>query len=105
MNMETIVQRVSECNNVCTFTMRDLCDAIGRQRCTAQCCQTISDTLTEYGLGHWPPELRPDQSHKVRVYRIGTPVADMIGLVSRCTESSDEALRTMAELYSVFVVG
>lgn len=105
MSMESILQRVSDCDNVCTFSMRELRDAIGRQRCKGQVCQEISDALFENNLRHLPLELPHDQNHKVRVYRIGTPVAEVIGLVSRCTENSDEALRTMAELYSVFVVG
>jgi hypothetical protein len=55
----------------------------------------ISRTLESHGLGHLPQELPPNQEDVVRLYLLGSPVADLIKAVLAPSDRGDETLRAI----------
>lgn len=55
----------------------------------------ISRTLESHGLGHLPQELPPNQEDVVRLYLLGSPVADLIKAVLSPSDRGDETLRSI----------
>jgi hypothetical protein len=55
----------------------------------------ISRTLESHGLGHLPQELPPIQEDVVRLYLLGSPVADLIKAVLAPSDRGDDTLRTI----------
>jgi hypothetical protein len=56
----------------------------------------IHEKLAEHGLGHLPAELPAYQEEEVRVYRLGTPLAQTINAVLHPSTAGDEQLRQSA---------
>lgn len=55
----------------------------------------ISRALESHGLGHLPQELPPNQEDVVRLYLLGSPVADVIKAVLNPSDRGDETLRSI----------
>lgn len=55
----------------------------------------ISKTLESHGLGHLPHELPPNQEDAVRLYLLGSPIADVIKAVLAPSDKGDETLRSI----------
>jgi hypothetical protein len=55
----------------------------------------ISKTLESHGLGHLPRELPPNQEDPVRLYLLGSPIADVIKAVLGPSDRGDETLRSI----------
>ena len=53
----------------------------------------ISNKLKGVGLGHYPTDLPLYQEEYVRLYRLGTPTAELIGAVLDPSEENDAKLR------------
>ena len=58
--------------------------------------QGIHEKLAEHGLGHLPAELPAYQEEEVRIYRLGTPLAQMINAVLHPSAAGDQQLRRSA---------
>ena len=56
----------------------------------------ISRSLESYGLGHLPRELPPNQEDPVRLYLLGSPVADVIKAVLTPSDKGDDTLRAIS---------
>jgi len=52
----------------------------------------ISRSLESHGLGHLPQELPPNQEDPVRLYLLGSPIADVIKAVLTPSDRGDETL-------------
>ena len=76
--------------------MGELRDLNGSGRLGPYVASEISKQLASCGLGHYPPELPQNQWEKVRVYGLGSSVADLIHLVTEVSENNDEKLREFA---------
>lgn len=59
--------------------------------------EQISNKLKGVGLGHYPTDLPLYQEDDVRLYRLGTPVAELIGAVLYPSRENDDKLRDVAE--------
>lgn len=57
---------------------------------------SISRSLESHGLGHLPRELPPNQEDSVRLYLLGSPIADVVKAVITPSERGDETLRSIS---------
>jgi len=87
---------VASAGNVVTLDMGELRDLNGSGRLGPYVAAAISKQLASHGLGHYPPDLPQNQWEKVRVHGLGSPVADLIRLVTDVSEKNDEKLREFA---------
>jgi len=76
--------------------MEVLRDAHGAAKLGVHVRKSISDNLAAHGLGHLPAELPTYQHEEVRLYRLGTGIADTINAVLHPTEAGDQVLRQSA---------
>lgn len=75
-------------------TLRELQDA---GRLGPHVVKGISDELARKGMGHFPHEELPTSQYEVvRVYQLGTAVADIVEAVLDPSEKNDEKLRKAA---------
>jgi hypothetical protein len=81
-------------DNVLTVTMQDLRDAYGALRLGVNVRSDITKKLSGHGLGHYPPELPAYQDQLVRLFTLGSPVADVIHAVLTPAPEHDELLRS-----------
>ena len=81
---------------VLTTTMGIVRDAYGAGRLGVHVRKAISDQLKSLGIGHYPDPLPEDQMRNVRLYRLGSPIADLIDAVLQPSEAHDEELRAAA---------
>jgi len=93
MNWDEIKAAVENNGNVWTFTVEQLRDAHGSGRTGPLVLRDISRTLAGMGLGHVPNTLPTYQHEQVRLYKLGTPVGDLITKVLTPGEQNDRNLR------------
>jgi len=84
--------KVEANQDVVTVRMEELRDAMNVKRLGIHVCQDISKKLAGVGLGH-TPELEPDGWQEVRLYKLGTPMADLIVAALNPGDAGDNALR------------
>jgi len=92
-SLEKIRDDVVANNDVLTMTEADLRDAHGAGRLGVHVRTNITKGLDGLGLSHFPPALSGEQTNLVRVYRRGTPAADLIGAVLNASSSGDVEIR------------
>ncbi|ALN75798.1 hypothetical protein [Aureimonas sp. AU20] len=94
---DDISKAVTASENVLTVTIGELRDVNGSGRLGPYVVEAISKNLAAKGIGHYPPELPQEQWRKVRLFRLGSPIADLIGLVMDVDdEGNDAKLRDFA---------
>ncbi|WP_369365482.1 hypothetical protein AB5L52_20520 [Streptomyces sp. CG4] len=74
-------------------TMGVLRDIEGAGRLGSRVLGTISDKLKSHGMGHIPKDLPGNQDSPVRVYLLGTPIADTADAVQNPSLKGDAILR------------
>lgn len=77
-------------------TMEALRDVHGAGKLGIHVRKAIHDALLAQGLGHLPAELPTYQHEEVRLFRLGTPIADTISAVLHPSEAGDQVLRQSA---------
>lgn len=97
MTPEELKSQVEANQNVLSVKMELLRDMVNVKRLGVHVCDEISRTLHREGLGHSPAELVPDAWAEARIYRLGTPMAELITATSNPGESGDVVLRDLAE--------
>ncbi len=95
MDMDKLKAEVEANGGVQSFTMDVVRDAYGAGRLGVHVRSGISKALQGMGLGHYPPMLPDSQYEKVRIYKLGSQVADVIGAVLRPGSEGDERLREL----------
>ena len=78
-------------------TMRDLRDVEGVRRIGSQVPGKISQQLGLHGMGHIPALLPGNQNSPVRLYLLGTPIADTVEAVLDPSLKGDEILRRVGD--------
>ena len=63
-------------------------------------CATISKELSRHGLGHIPKNLPESSTEDVRVFRLGTQIADVVSAVQAPSHEGDEVLRAVGGMAS-----
>lgn len=85
------------------ITVETLRQLEGRQRVGKHILKEIEEKLRTLGLGHLPRELPNRQQQPVLLYRLGTPVSDVIQAVEHglTAPSSEAAYRALHRLNSL----
>ncbi|WP_369036549.1 hypothetical protein [Streptomyces adonidis] len=78
-------------------TMRDLRNVEGVSRIGSQVPGKISQQLGSHGMGHIPAELPSDQNSPVRLYVLGTPIADAVDAILEPSPNGDAILRGVGD--------
>ncbi len=95
-NLDEVAQAVTNHGGLMTMRMSQLRDAHGAGRLGIHVRTGISAALAERGIGHYPPELPGDQIDDVRLYKLGSPAAELIQSVTTLGADEDEKLRQFA---------
>lgn len=90
---EELRKAVEANGGLMVVTMYDLREAHGAAKLGVHVRREISGGLAAVGLGHFPHELPSYQEEKVRVFRRGTPIADLVDAVLSPSDFGDERLR------------
>lgn len=90
---DAIKVEVEKNGNVLTTTMERLRNAHGAGKLGVNVLDEISKALAGMGLGHVPVELPRYQEKPVRLYKLGTPVADVIQAALSPGQETDEKLK------------
>jgi hypothetical protein len=90
---EALRDAVVENGGVLTVRVGDVRDAFHYGRLGIHVRAEISKKLNGLGIAHYPTEVPDWQENPIRLYRMGTPVADLIDAVLNPTESHDEEIR------------
>lgn len=83
--------------NVLSVRMEVLRDIFGVKRLGIHVCTEISRKLAGVGLGHYPEELEPDAWQEVRVYKLGSPMAELLHAANAPGGEQDAVLRGVAQ--------
>ena len=89
-----VKQDVEEAGGVLTIEMERLRDAYGVERLGTNVRDNIAKELAGMGIGHLPRKLPAYQEDEVRLYRLGSAIADLIEAVLKPSVSGDELLRS-----------
>ncbi len=92
-NMVEIGKAVDDNDGVLSLYMYSVRDAAGKGRLGVHVLRGISESLSGLGLGHHPEELPNDQNEMVRLYRLGSPIAEVLEAALYPGEDEDELLR------------
>ncbi len=92
--MEDIKAAVEANGGLLTLKMEALRDAYGAGRLAKIVRENILKTLRGLGLGHLPAgDLPNEQEESVRLYKLGTPIGDLIDAVITPSPAHDEEIR------------
>ena len=94
---EELKSEVEASQNVLSVEMELLRDIFGVRRLGIHVCTEISRKLAGAGLGHFPQALEPDAWQEVRVYKLGTPMAELLHAANEPGNQQDEVLRSVAQ--------
>jgi hypothetical protein len=89
-------KQVESEEGIYTTTMEELREIHGAGRLGQHVRSAISSSLMANGLGHLPTELPAYQESSVRVFRLGTPLADVVNAVINPSTGGDQVLRQVA---------
>lgn len=90
---DEIRKAVEASGDTLTVPMEVVRDAFGFDRLGVNVRASISDKLSGLGLGHYPVELPDRQWVHVRLFKLGSPIADLIDAVLNPSDEHDEELR------------
>jgi hypothetical protein len=96
MNLQTpedLRKAVQASQDVLTVPMEVVRNAFKYDRLGKNVRVLISEKLAGLGLGHYPLELPDRQWVPVRLYKLGSPIADLIDAALHPTDDHDEELR------------
>ena len=95
---EDIAQEVDSGAGIALVPMWRLRDAAGFSKLGANVVKTIAGQLDKHSLGSLPPEtaLPISQNEEVRIYRQGSPVADLVQAVMYPSGKGDQLLRQLS---------
>ena len=92
-NWDTLRDEVTESGDVLTVDMLRLREVHQVSKLGSTVRKNISDKLHGAGLGHYPQSLPQYQEQEVRLYRLGTPIADLVAAVIAPGSDNDEKLK------------
>jgi hypothetical protein len=89
-------EKVEANQGVLTIAMRSLRDINGADRLGVHVRSNIGRELAGRGLGHYPKELPDSQDAYARVFKLGSPVAEIINAVLLVRPEKDALIRKAA---------
>ena len=90
---EDIRKAVQASGDVLTVKMEVVRDAFKYDRLGVNVRSVISEKLGGLGLGHYPVDLPDRQWVSVRLYKLGSPIADLVDAVLNPSDEHDVELR------------
>ena len=96
MTFDDLKQKVEKNQNVLSVSTAELRDIYGVKRMGIHVAAEIEAKLAGVGLGV-TPEIEADSWQNVRVYKLGTPVGDILNAANNPGEEGDRTLRELAE--------
>ncbi|MER6076977.1 hypothetical protein [Streptomyces sp. NPDC001833] len=97
VSYEELRESVQANRGLRTVAMGTLRDIEGAGRLGIQVRDAISRSLESHGMGHFPAELPPNQHDQVRLYLLGTSIAEVIKAVLNPSLKGDESLRGIGD--------
>lgn len=91
-DLDQVKNEVENHGNVLTVTMGELRDAYGAGKLGANVVENIRKSLAGLGIAV-SPDPEAEQAQKVRLYKLGTPVADLITAVTTPGPVEDDVIR------------
>ncbi|WP_067459768.1 hypothetical protein [Actinomadura macra] len=76
-------------------TMAELKAIKGAGRLGVHVRDAISRELASHGMGHLPAQLPPNQEDEVRLFLLGSAVADIVNAVLHPSDRGDRSLRRL----------
>lgn len=95
-NYDELRDRMEGEGGLLRATMGELRDIQGAGKLGVLIRQAISDRLAAHGMGHLPAALPSYQEEEVRVFRLGSPIAETVNAVLRPSQTGDDVLRRSA---------
>ena len=92
-SFEELNELVTRQQGVVTVQMEGLRDALKVKRLGIHVRTQISKRLQGVGLGHFPEPLPLYQDELVRIYKLGSPVAELIQAVLQPSPDHDDRIR------------
>ncbi|MCH7699453.1 MAG: hypothetical protein IH865_11005 [Chloroflexi bacterium] len=92
--MDDLREAVETRDGVLTLLLEQVRDAYGAGRLGVHVRTAISKKLQGLGLGHYPDPLPTYQEEEVRLYTLGSGIADIIGAVLGPSREHDEEIRS-----------
>lgn len=101
MQIEELAEAAGD-NGVAVVTLGNLREMLDYGRLGVRVLGAISQALRGEGLGYYPPETLdnnavPRQTQELRVYKVGSPVAQLIEAVLYPNEDGDEFIMNATE--------
>jgi hypothetical protein len=96
MTWDELKKKVEQNQNVLTVTTAELRDIYKVKRMGIHVATEIEAKLAGVGLGN-TPELEPDSWQEVRLFKLGTPVGDILVAANNPGVEGDKTLRELAE--------
>jgi hypothetical protein len=93
---EMLCNKVDANEGVYTCRMEEVRDAYGAERLGVNVREGISQKLKRAGIGHYPSNLPEYQDRHVRLFRLGSRIADLIYAALRISRAHDVTLRKAA---------
>ncbi len=95
-DLSELREAVEQNGDLLALPMWSVRQAYGAERLGRVVRENIAKELSSVGLGTLPKELPSYQDDEVRVYRLGSGVADLIDAVARPSSRGDARLREAA---------
>lgn len=95
MTKDELVESITNAENLLTLPMAEVRDAWKYGRLGIHVRRQISNELRGMGIGHYPRKLPEYQHEYVRLYKLGTPVSDIIDAVLNPSKEHDDELRDL----------
>lgn len=92
-SLEDLRNLVTENGGVLTIETEQVRNAYGKDRLGIHVRDNISKALAGMGLGHYPLPLPDRQRDPVRIYKLGSDIADIIDAVLQPSAGHDDELR------------
>jgi hypothetical protein len=93
VSFDDLRKKVEENGNVVTVSMGTLRDAHGAGKLGVHVRAAISKELAGRGLGHYPDPLPEYQEQVARIFKLGSPIADLLDAALQPNDDHDEELR------------
>lgn len=95
-DIDQLIKEIDENDGILTISMHSLRNAYGAEKLGVNVRSNITNELASRGIRHIPAELPNYQHERVRLFRLGSPVADIITAATEISEAHDAKLRSLA---------
>lgn len=90
---EKLRDAVIDNGNVLTVKVGEVRDTFKYGRLGKHVRREISDKLKGLGIAHYPDDVPDWQENPIRLYRMGTPIADLLDAAHNANPEHDEELK------------